>query len=155
MKKIVCIAILTAFAVSAVQANVVWRRDWEQLATKTTVTDTNLDGAGGGGVNIGTQDVTVLSGPARVNDAKKVGGFDLISTTGSGLFEMIVEITSVQYADKTNLSLDFVFGTGASGARNGTWFIEYGTMNNGKFTVLPAVDGGAAIWSHKGGLKDS
>jgi hypothetical protein len=147
-KKLMLVAIGAVFVAAAVQAqSVVWRRDWEQLAANTTITDTNLDGAGGGGVDIGTQDFTVVSGPLRTFNSANVGGFDLISTGSTGVFEATVEITDVQYASASELTLDFVIGTGSSTGRNGAWFVEYGTISGGVFTALPTVDAGSATYA--------
>lgn len=135
------------YASQSVANTVVWRRDWESLAHNTTITASNLDGGPrASSVEVGTQDFTVVSGPVRSWDGV-VGGRDLISTTGGGLFEATVEITDVQYAADTPLTLDFVIGTGDSGNLTGNWFVEFGTISNGVFSVLSAVDSGSASYN--------
>jgi N-sulfoglucosamine sulfohydrolase len=146
------IALLAACAARTVHADVVWRRDWEGRSHDTIIDDTVLDGGPVSVVDVGTQDVTVVSGPVRTWDAAGVGGYDLIAPSGSGLFEVLVEITSVQYASNALHTLDFVIGTGSSNNRTGAWFLEFGTVNGGVFDILPAVDAGSATYGFHGTL---
>lgn len=124
-----------------------WRRDWEQLGHNAEVDNNNLDGGPVSAVEVGTQDFTLSGGTLRTFDSASVGGFDLISTVNVDPFDAIIEITDVQYAAGIEHTLEFVIGTGASSGLNGAWIVEYGTMSDGTFTVLPSVDAGTATYS--------
>lgn len=123
------------------QAAVVWQEDWESLGSNVTIDNSNLDGSAS---IAGTQDVQVISGPVRTFNHSGIGGFDLISTSGSGVYEMTVEVTSAQYAAGTNYTFTYVVGTGSSSARTGNWFVEFGTLSGGTFTALGTLDSGAS-----------
>lgn len=134
------LAVLAATTLTT-NAATVWQEDWETLASNTTITNTNLDGAAG---IAGTQDVQVVSGAVRTFNHSSVGGFDLISTSGSGLYEMTVEVTSAQYTADTSYTFTYVIGTGSSTARTGNWFVEFGTLSGGTFTALGTLDSGTS-----------
>jgi len=139
-KKIMIAALLIGFVAGTVLAqDVVWRRDWKSAGITSDVGNTALDGGPrAGSPEVGNQDFTAVA-QIRLWDPAGVGGYGMIGPGGSDLYEARVEITDVQYQAGSELTLDFVIGTGSSTARAGTWFVEFGTFSGANFTALPGA----------------
>ena len=120
-----------------------FRSNWNALADQNPVADPNTYFDGTVATLAGTIDFEGVSGNLRLWNGG-VGDKDFIGSGASDVFENVIEITSAQYANDTEYTLSYVVGTGASSARTGDWFIEFGTKDGGVFTPLGIVDSGSA-----------